>query len=512
MSRIAIIIVGAVLALASLEAPTTTAGSIPFTVNHNGDASDTDPGDNFCVVASGHCTLRAAIEEANVASEIHDIHFALPNCPGGGCVINPATPLPALTRDGSRINATTQPGHAGEALVVLDGFGPGGAGNGLALNGSNQLLRGMEIRNFLVGVVVGGVAELGSWEVSLNFIHDNDTGVDALTYCIGNASILGNTITNHLSIGPAIASCGADIEIHFNRIYNNTTGVADTGVSEIANAENNWWGCNEGTLVAGDCDTTTGPVDTDPWLTLDLKAVPASIPGGGVSDLTAMLTENSDGFDTSPFGHVLDGTPVSFATNLGSVGSSFVIKETEGGAAQATLTADEGPGTATITSTVDGETVNTTVIITSAPPSPTPSPSPSPSPTPTPTESPTPSPTPTEPASPTPTDAPTPTPTPTPGPSPTPTPTGPVLVWGDHNCSQGVGAVDALLTLLYDSGQPVDTEECPEFGDPIPGQLIWGDIDCEGNINPIDALQLLRHDAGLPVSQEPGCPELGEEL
>ena len=95
------------------EGPTTepaVAGSIPFTVNSNSDAPDTDPSDNFCVVASGHCTLRAAIQEANDAPEIHDIYFDLPNCPGGGCVISPASPLPPLEVDQSQIDGTTQPG------------------------------------------------------------------------------------------------------------------------------------------------------------------------------------------------------------------------------------------------------------------------------------------------------------------------------------------------------------------------------------------------------------------
>ena len=36
-----------------------------FSVNDNGDASDATPGDGVCATATGSCTLRAAIEEAN---------------------------------------------------------------------------------------------------------------------------------------------------------------------------------------------------------------------------------------------------------------------------------------------------------------------------------------------------------------------------------------------------------------------------------------------------------------
>ena len=41
---------------------------------------------------------------------------------------------------------------------------------------------------------------------------------------------------------------------------------------------------------------------------------------------------------------------------------------------------------------------------------------------------------------------------------------------------------------------------------------LWGDVDCDGTVGPIDSLKLLRFDAGLSVPQEPGCPEIGDEV
>jgi hypothetical protein len=41
---------------------------------------------------------------------------------------------------------------------------------------------------------------------------------------------------------------------------------------------------------------------------------------------------------------------------------------------------------------------------------------------------------------------------------------------------------------------------------------ILGDVDCSGALNPVDSLKILRFDAGLSVSQEPDCPQIGEEV
>jgi hypothetical protein len=89
------------------------------------------------------------------------------------------------------------------------------------------------------------------------------------------------------------------------------------------------------------------------------------------------------------------------------------------------------------------------------------------------------------------------------------------MTWGDHNCADGVGPVDSLLTLRHDAGLSTNTGDCPEFGSAVPASgpaLTWGDIDCDGAIGAVDALKVLRHDAGLSVQQEEGCPEIGEPI
>ena len=136
-------------------------------------------------------------------------------------------------------------------------------------------------------------------------------------------------------------------------------------------------------------------------------------------------------------------------------------------------------------------------------PSPTPSATPTGEPTPTPTGEPTPTPT-------------SPTPTVTSTGEPTPTPDGETLIWGDNNCEDGPNPVDGLITLRFDAGLSANTGDCPAMGEEVDvaeaSSHLWGDVDCDGAVGPIDSLKLLRFDAGLSVSQEPGCPEIGDEV
>ena len=83
--------------------PTAFAAGKTFTVNVTGDGQDANQGDGICATASGNCSLRAAIQEANANSGTDTINF---NIPGAGVqTISPSTDLPPIA-------------HA----VVIDGY------------------------------------------------------------------------------------------------------------------------------------------------------------------------------------------------------------------------------------------------------------------------------------------------------------------------------------------------------------------------------------------------------
>src|SRR3954451_17819639 len=63
MRRSALAALVTTLALALCAAP---AAAVPFTVTSTADAVDANPGDASCASASNGCTLRAAVQEANM--------------------------------------------------------------------------------------------------------------------------------------------------------------------------------------------------------------------------------------------------------------------------------------------------------------------------------------------------------------------------------------------------------------------------------------------------------------
>jgi len=146
--------------------------------------------------------------------------------------------------------------------------------------------------------------------------------------------------------------------VHFNRIVGNVLrGIFNEGPS--IDATNNWWGSSG--------PSTTGTVTSSSYLVLIIQANPTTIGVGSTSIITADLTRNSNNEDTSTLGHIIDGTMVRITTDLGTVGSNSIEKPTTNGKATATLTADEGTGTAHVSAQLDGYTTTTTADVTIKP-------------------------------------------------------------------------------------------------------------------------------------------------
>jgi hypothetical protein len=94
----------------------------PIVVNYdwNGTTGDHDehPGDGSCNIAgTSHCTLRAAIEEANAVSGSSKISFDLPTV-NGIAWLHVYYPLPEITGT-TDIDGGTQPGFSGEPVVNI---------------------------------------------------------------------------------------------------------------------------------------------------------------------------------------------------------------------------------------------------------------------------------------------------------------------------------------------------------------------------------------------------------
>lgn len=230
----------------------------------------------------------------------------------------------------------------------------------------------------------------GSTADQVNIISNNiitsegKTGVGSIGIYLSSSSpvnanlqIYSNSITNFTTgIWLSLYNpTGTPVtQIYLNRFYNNTQGLVMSSSNTLVNATNNWWGKND-TLIVSTSATPPATYDIwynagtliyNPWLVLTVSANPTSIHGGETSTVTADLTKNSDGVDTTTlYGGktVLNGIPVNFSFQGAPLGTLSVNSAvTANGQAVTTFTANAA-GTSHIYATVDGQTVGTNVNI-----------------------------------------------------------------------------------------------------------------------------------------------------
>jgi hypothetical protein len=181
------------------------------------------------------------------------------------------------------------------------------------------------------------------------------------TIDITSSTITGCSATTD---GGAISSDGATTTIHFCRLYHNTASGSGPAINSTstADATNNWWGSNSDPAAQAG-----GPVTTNPWLVLGITATPSSITAGQLSAIRANLTfDSAHGFHPPAAGHIPEGIPAAFAIESGPGGISPGDGTVTSGA-NATLFTPAGPGTTTISATVDDQPVSVEIPVSDAP-------------------------------------------------------------------------------------------------------------------------------------------------
>ena len=123
-------------------------------VNTTGDESDADKGDGVCDVDlskdGDQCTLRAAIEEVNLSTDVDAITFDIPttdigysNTGTATFSISPEKALPKIKKS-LVIDGTSQ----SDGKIALDGSNAGGTANGLYVSKGNLTVKGISISGF----------------------------------------------------------------------------------------------------------------------------------------------------------------------------------------------------------------------------------------------------------------------------------------------------------------------------------------------------------------------------
>lgn len=263
-----------------LTAVITPAGPVlaaSYTVTSTANDSDSNTSDGVCQTASGVCTLRAAIQQANATAGSHTISFNIPTSDSGynaslgvWTISVSSTRLPAISVGNVTIDGTTQPnGRTTGPKIEIDGsaFASAGVLAGLELSSSNNTVRGLIINSFPLGFLsIGGIGIYVNGDAAdSNQIVGNWIGVDADgTTGAGNTfagiyvlsgdtnTIRGNVISDN---GETSGTSGANV------IIGRYTDSAAANVADGNIVAGNYIGSNSsGTATIGGGNTQDGVV------------------------------------------------------------------------------------------------------------------------------------------------------------------------------------------------------------------------------------------------------------
>ncbi len=182
-----------------------------FIVDSSADTGDASPGDGVCDDGSGHCTLRAAIEEANAHAGGDAIRFS------SDISISPATPLPAIT------DAVSIDGEYNQVRLFFQSL-PAGS-NGLVVRADDVTIRNIDVWN----VPAGSTSSEGNGIVVEGTLSDRVqnvviTGVWA--HSCGRSGIrLASTRSCHIGPGVTLSSNAVGLDQSFWASGNVIEGV-----------------------------------------------------------------------------------------------------------------------------------------------------------------------------------------------------------------------------------------------------------------------------------------------
>ncbi len=257
-----------------------------YTVNSTGDEPDAIEGDFSCDVDTStpgeQCTLRAAIEEANVNGTTVPDSIAF-NIPGSGVkTISPSTPLPTITEPVT-IDGYTQPGASPNTkavgnnailLIRLDGLNVASVGGswGLRITAANSVVRELSITRF-PGAYGIGLVGADNNTIAGNFVgitpdgQDGGNGSDGLVLSIGaSGNTVGGTSPGARNIisgnGSSFISSATGVLIHdpgttANKVQGNYIGTTKGGTGNLGNTGRGIFTRESGNLI-GDNDPSDG--------------------------------------------------------------------------------------------------------------------------------------------------------------------------------------------------------------------------------------------------------------
>lgn len=200
-------------------------------------------------------------------------------------------------------------------------------------------------------------------EISSNIITSNGFAGISIQNSDKN-KIYSNILTNNQD---GIYLNNSSTEIQYNQIAGNIRyGLYNQGNGTI-NATNNWWGTNNPIVSSAspsDINIDSGTVTYNPWLVLTLNSSTDRSDRNGSNYnyiITADLTHNNQGNDTSSEDTLPDDILIYFNSTIGTINTSGPIKK---GKVELKLTSSS-VGIANVSATLNNQTVSANLHITS---------------------------------------------------------------------------------------------------------------------------------------------------
>ncbi|RMG27152.1 MAG: hypothetical protein D6730_07780 [Bacteroidetes bacterium] len=208
-----------------------------FIVNSLGDNPDLLAGDGVCLDATGSCSLRAAIEEANALPGRDSIAFAIAGA--GPFTIAPSSTLPSIAEP-LVLDASTQAGYSpGNPQIVLDGGGS--LSTALLIQADNCVVRGFCLGNFQMGIRLLG----SNNRIEANFIGlaaDGNTAFPNVQYGVfitpgSSGNVIGGQSASQRNVISGNGGAGISITDGSNTlIAANYLGTNKDGSAAVPNA------------------------------------------------------------------------------------------------------------------------------------------------------------------------------------------------------------------------------------------------------------------------------------
>jgi len=285
----------------------------------------------------------------------------------GNTIVNAQyTTLPVFTIEingsGSIIQNLIINGSTSNAGVYINNsnnntiFGNNITGNlyGIYVNNStaNEISANNILNNTMDGISLNTCSNM---TIAYNTVKNNNHNGISINQSDNN-TIYSNSISNNENDGIYLYNSSADINL--NRITGNgICGLYNVGNGTV-DATNNWWGTNNQAEIQ---NSVQGNMSIDQWIVLSVTSShDHSVIDKASYIITADLTHNNNGDDTSSGDSIPDGIPVNFTTTFGTITPSASTRD---GKAITTLNSTTN-GTVNISIILDNQIINKTINVT----------------------------------------------------------------------------------------------------------------------------------------------------